>query len=153
MVEQVFIGGGFAASTRSSQLTGIDQLLFSAWNLAAQIAEDPMIRAALRLLGEWRVINSPQPLRFIGWVELASSDLSHAVSIGDMPDQINCDEVAWLLIAGFMGVKAMTETLTIIEALQERSVELIFRTLIGYGYQGSITDPVEHVKKLVSAPA
>lgn len=149
VVDQVFVGGGFAAASRSAHLTGVDQLLFSAWNLAAQIIDDPMIRGALRLLGEWRVINSPEPKRFTGWIDLASGDLSSAVSAGDMPSELNCDEVAWLLIAAFMGVKTMTESLGTFDTFQERCMDILFSVLRGNGYQGTIENPVAHVKELV----
>ena len=134
IVSDAFIDGAFAAAHREDMSSGVSAILRSCLLVAQKEQDDVSVRAATRLLAEWRVINAELPTPYVGWVSIIESDLQSAVSAGELPEGLEPSAFAWFLVAGFLGVKTICDTLGGYIDYPQRTVYIVETLLRGVGY-------------------
>lgn len=150
IVDKVYVGGAFYASVRHPDLTGINQLLLSSHLVAHKEATDVFARAADRLLNERSEIDADLPKPYVGWIELVTEDIQVMIAAGELPSDTHSDKVAQCLVASYLGMRQLKDTVGTLEDFEDQVVWAEYRLIRGFGYTGPITDPVRHVRSLVA---
>lgn len=113
---------GVFAALPAADRPPFDELALSTVYVALQEQSDPIGRAVVRLEREAELIDIELPVPYVGWVQLCATTLERAVAIGDAPPEVDIPFEAHLMVAGFVGLHELAESLGQYEGFVARAV-------------------------------
>jgi len=124
VVAEAFPGGTFLSTSPSTDGPLADIVLAAA-QVARAFTTNPLARASLRLVNEGSLTDPDAPRPYVGWVARMSDDLRAAAAQGLITMGVDTHREATVLVALFVGLRYVTDTLD----ERERFVELITTTV------------------------
>lgn len=112
---------------------GIEAIVASIRGVAGAFRTDVRVRASVRLVREYHLIEATLPTPYVGWIARIGMLLREAEAAGEIPPGLDHDREAWHLVAYFSGVQEVSNRLTEREDLPERIEEMLARSLAALG--------------------
>ncbi|WHS34069.1 TetR/AcrR family transcriptional regulator [Auritidibacter ignavus] len=121
LIERVFEGGRYLGADAESGAHGIAAIIEQTPQVAVTSVRSPFARAAIRLLDERAQIPLTLPTPYVGWIDKIAGHLREAVDDGELAiTEDSIPETAWLIVAGFHGVKNVPIQLGQMETIPDR---------------------------------
>lgn len=131
LIERVFEGGRYLGADAGSGARGIKAIVEQTRQVATTSVRSPFARAAIRLLDEREQIPLTLPTPYVGWIDKIAQHLKEAADDGELEIEAeSIPETAWLIVAGFHGVKNVAIQLGQMETIPARAEELLVRQLM-----------------------
>ncbi len=138
LIARVFDGGRYLGAGIDPDSRGLRAIATQTSFVAKRSVESPFARAAIRLLDERAQVPIALPTPYVGWIEQITKHLEEAVADGELTlAPSTATETAWLIVAGFHGVKNVAIQLGEMDSIPYRSRELLTRHLRSLG----VTEP------------
>ena len=130
IVNSVFDDGPFADDVLSNlPMKGLDGVVVAIRGVAQAFALDVRVRAAVRLVREYQLIDAPLPTPYLGWIDQVAELLRQAEVAGQIRAGFDHELEAWYLVALFSGVQEMSNRLSKYADFPERIEEMLVRAL------------------------
>lgn len=120
-------------------LRGLRALRWLCTQVAQSYREDSGARAPLRLMREVDVIGIDLPTPFLPWIETVARHLLEAQQLNEIRQDLELEEVAWQLVAGFFGAQEISHQLSDGADIAER-IDTMWSLLLP-GLQSGPTQP------------
>lgn len=120
---------GLIADVKKRNLQGISALRWLLSEVARQYRDDPGVRAPLRLMRESNIIGIDLPTPFLLWIDTVKTHLHEALDQGEVRSDIDINNTAWQVVAGFFGVQEISHQLTARSDIVER-VDMMWELLL-----------------------
>lgn len=134
IVNSVFDDGPFADDVLSDlPLQVLDGIVAVIRGVAQAFSMDVRVRAAVRLVREYQLIDAPLPTPYLGWIDQVAVLLGQAEAVGQIPAGLDHELEPWHLVAQFSGVQEMLNRLSKYADFPERIEEMLVRALGIFG--------------------
>jgi AcrR family transcriptional regulator len=120
VTQQHAIWADLARSSSEWGLNGLETVERLIQEVSWSYADNPLMRAGVRLANEQVQVNAELAVPFVGWIKRLTSLLRAGQRDGSVSAEINCAAAARSIVASFYGIEEMSSRLTGREDLDRR---------------------------------
>lgn len=147
VLEQYDRWTSFVTNRQAEGYRGIEVVMFLAHDLAISFRDDVCSRAAMRLTKERAHIEAVLPTPFAGWIEAVRGLLHEARDLGQVANELDIDDAAWIIVANFFGIQEIGDQLEQRQNICLRLDSLWMYLLPGFG----VTNAAALVSRIAEA--
>ncbi|GAA1373158.1 ScbR family autoregulator-binding transcription factor [Streptomyces beijiangensis] len=113
-----------ARQLAAKNLPGLEAVIRMSFELAAQLLNDPVVRAGIRLTLEGGAFQQPLPDPYRDWIKITADLLRQSVTELDIRANLDIDNTARFIVSAFTGVQLVTQVIDSRRALPARIADM-----------------------------
>jgi AcrR family transcriptional regulator len=135
---------GVVTGIRADSYNGIEAMILLSFAVAARFRDDVLVRAGIRLQHDAGLHEVELPPPFNWWITMTRALLEEGRSLGQLPEGIDLDAAAEVLVEAFTGVQQVAHRMSGAQDIHERVERYWLLLLPGLG----VADGPELIERL-----